>query len=120
MGEPPEQDRRSLPPFAMGIVLCVAALKLLVHIYGAFHDSYFRDEMYYLACGRHLDWGYVDQPPLIAVIAWLLQHTLGQSVLAIRLLPALAGAFEVILTALIARELGGGRVAQWLAALAVL
>jgi 4-amino-4-deoxy-L-arabinose transferase-like glycosyltransferase len=76
--------------------------------------------LYYLACSRHLDWGYVDQPPLIALIAWLVRSTIGDSMMAIRLSPALAGAYEVVLAALIARELGGKRIAQSLAALATL
>lgn len=76
--------------------------------------------MYYLACSRHLAWGYVDQPPLIAVVTWLVRQVLGDSLPAIRFLPAVAGAAEVALTALIARELGGKRLAQGLAGLAVL
>jgi hypothetical protein len=86
-------------------------------LYSGHGYGYFRDELYYLACSRHLDWGYVDQPPLIAVIAWLVRSTIGDSMTAIRLLPALAGAYEVVLAALIARELGGKRIAQILAAL---
>ena len=62
----------------------------------------------------------MDQPPLIALITWLVRTVLGQSLAAIRLLPALAGVAEVVLTALIARELGGKRFAQALAALAAL
>jgi 4-amino-4-deoxy-L-arabinose transferase-like glycosyltransferase len=84
------------------------------------HYGYFVDELYYLACSRHLDWGYVDQPPLIAVITWLVRRLLGDSLPALRFLPAVAGAAVVALTALIARELGGKRFAQGLAALAVL
>src|SRR5580700_1628662 len=110
----------SKPPFAATVVLCLAACKLLIHLYAGWHDGYLRDELYYLACSRHLAWGYVDQPPLIALIAWMVRSTIGDSVLAIRLLPALAGAFEVVLTAAIARELGGKKTAQWLSALAVL
>lgn len=78
----------------------------------------FIDELYYLACSRHLAWGYVDQPPLIAAIVWLVRITIGQSLPAIRLLPALAGATLVAFTGIIARELGGGRFAQGFAALA--
>ncbi|MBV9769274.1 MAG: glycosyltransferase family 39 protein, partial [Bryobacterales bacterium] len=74
----------------------------------------------YLACSRHLDWGYVDQPPLIGAVTWIARTVLGQSLAAIRLLPALAGVAEVVLTALIARELGGKRFAQGLAAIAAL
>jgi 4-amino-4-deoxy-L-arabinose transferase-like glycosyltransferase len=102
------------------VVLGLAACKLLIELYSGQQYGYFRDELYYLACSRHLAWGYVDQPPLIALIAWLVRSTIGDSLAAIRLLPALAGACEVVLTALIARELGGKKVAQCLAALAAL
>ncbi|MGD0457476.1 MAG: glycosyltransferase family 39 protein [Terriglobia bacterium] len=105
---------------ASALVLCISACKLLVHLYAGRHYGYFVDELYYLACSRHLDWGYVDQPPLIAVITWLARSLLGDSLPAIRFFPAVAGAAEVALTALIARELGGKRFAQGLAALAAL
>jgi len=98
----------------------MAAAKLLVHLYAGRHYGYFVDELYYLACSRHLDWGYVDQPPLIGLITGIGRMLLGDTLPAIRFLPALAGAGEVALTALIARELGGRRFAQALAALAVL
>ena len=105
---------------AGAVVLAIAACKLLLFVYTGWHYGYFVDELYYLACSRHLAWGYVDQPPLIALIAWLVRVLLGQSLWAIRLLPALAGAAEVLLTAQIARELGGKRFAQALAALSAL
>ncbi len=105
---------------AGAIVLALAAAKLLVYFYTGRHYGHFVDELYYLACSRHLDWGYVDQPPLIALVTWLWRSMFGQSLAAIRLLPALAGVAEVVLTALIARELGGNRFAQALAALATL
>ena len=92
-----------------GIVVALAAVKLAIHLYTGRHYGYFVDELYYLACSRHLDWGYVDQPPLIALVTWMWRSVLGQSLPAIRLLPALAGVAEVVLTALMARELGGGR-----------
>src|SRR2546422_7146818 len=105
---------------ATAVILCLSACKLLVHLYAGRHYGYFVDELYYLACSRHLDWGYVDQPPLIAVLTRIVRLLLGDSLPAIRFLPALAGAAEVVLTAIIARELGGGQFAQGLAALAVL
>src|ERR1700677_1375759 len=101
-------------------ILGLAAAKFAIHLYAGRNYGYFVDEMYYLACSRHLAWGYVDQPPLIALIAWLVRAVLGQSLWAIRLLPALAGTAEVALTALMARELGGKSLAQALAALAAL
>jgi len=105
--------------FATLPVAALALLKLAIHLYAGRYYGYFVDELYYLACSRHLAWGFVDQPPLIAAIAWLVRHILGDSLPAIRLLPALAGATLVVLTAMLARELGGGAFAQFLAALAV-
>ena len=82
--------------------------------------GYFRDELYYLACGEHPAWGYVDQPPLIAWMAWLLQHTIGTSLYALRLLPMLGDAGAIFMSARLSRELGGGRWAMLLSAIAVL
>jgi 4-amino-4-deoxy-L-arabinose transferase-like glycosyltransferase len=102
-----------------GVVAAVAVAKLLLHLATASRYGYFGDELYFMACGEHLDWGYVDQPPLVALVAWLVRHTLGTSLLAMRLPSALAGAALVLLAALLARELGGGRFAMGLAALSV-
>jgi hypothetical protein len=101
------------------IVLYIAAGKLLLHLLTAARYGIFRDEMYYLACSQHMAWGYVDQPPLTVLLAWIGRHVFGESALAIRILPALAGAAVVWLTGKLAREMGGGRFAQALAALAV-
>ena len=80
---------------------------LLVHLLTNRRYGYFRDELYYIACGRHLDFGYVDQPPLSILLLRLSQLLLGDSLFAIRLLPALAGAAIVALTGMIAREIDG-------------
>lgn len=79
--------------------------------------GFFRDELYYLACGEHLDWGYVDHPPLSIWILAAWRTLAGSSLFALRLLPALAGAAASVATGVLARELGGGRWAQGLAAL---
>ena len=105
---------------ASAIVLYLAGAKLLFHLLTAGRYGIFRDELYYLACSEHLAWGYVDQPPLIALIAWFSQHVFGSSLLGLRLLPAIAGAALVWLTGRLTREMGGGRFAQALAALAAL
>src|SRR5262249_5845274 len=99
----------------MKVARILAAIKLLVHLYAGRYYGYFVDELYYIACSKHLDWGYVDQPPLIAVLTRIMRALFGDSLLAIRFLPAVAGAAEVLLTAGIARELGGGRFAQGIA-----
>jgi hypothetical protein len=102
-------------PWLLGAGLAVAliaAAKLALHLYAGRHYGYFRDELYYLACTRHLDWGYVDQPPLIAVIARVARAVLGDSLSAIRFPAALADAGTAVLTGMIARELGGMRFAE--------
>jgi 4-amino-4-deoxy-L-arabinose transferase-like glycosyltransferase len=105
---------------ASAVVICITAAKLLIHLYTGRHYGYFVDELYYLACSRHLAWGYVDQPPLIALLTWTVRKVLGQSLPALRLLPAMAGAAEVALTAFITGELGGKRFAQALAVISAL
>ena len=104
---------------ASAIVLYLAGAKLLFHLLTAGRYGIFRDELYYLACSEHLAWGYVDQPPLIALVAWFSRHVFGTSLLGLRLLPAIAGAALVWVTGRLTRELGGGRFAQALGALAV-
>jgi 4-amino-4-deoxy-L-arabinose transferase-like glycosyltransferase len=100
-------------------VLVLAAAKLLFHLLTAGRYGIFRDELYYLACGEHLDWGYVDQPPLIGLVAWIARHLFGDSLLGLRLFPSLAGAATLWVTGRIVREMGGGSFAQVLSALAV-
>jgi len=95
----------------------IAGSVLLLQLLIASRYGYFGDEMYHMACGEHLAWGYVDQPPLIALIAWITRRLFGTSLLAIRSFPALAGCTLVWLTGRITRELGGGWYAQMLASL---
>jgi len=113
------QETRKPSPFTSGVavVVYVALVRIILYGFAGHNYGYFRDELYYLACGEHPAWGYVDQPPLIAWIAWLLQHSIGTSLWALRLLPALAGAASVGAAGLLARELGGRRWAMFLAAL---
>ena len=115
-----EPRKPSVFKSGMAIVLYVALVRIALYFLAGPHYGYFRDELYYLACGEHPAWGYVDQPPLIGWIAWLLQHTLGTSLWALRLLPALAGVATIILAGQLARELGGRRWAMFLASLAAL
>lgn len=103
--------RRELLP-----ALLMALAYFLVLMATSARYGYFRDALYYLACSEHLAWGYVDQPPLIAFLAWLVRHTIGTSLPALMLLPALAGAARILLTAQFARRLGAGRFGCALAA----
>ena len=89
------------------LIILFSAVALVVHLLTNGRYGYFRDELYYIACGRHLAFGYVDQPPFSILLLRLSQALLGSSLFAIRLLPALAGAATVAITGLMARELGG-------------
>ncbi len=122
-------DRSSVLPketsgsrFTSGFALIcyVGLIRVVLYLIAAPNYGYFRDEMYYLACGEHPAWGYVDQPPLIAWMAWLLQHTIGTSLYALRLLPMLGDVGAIFGAGLLARDLGGKRWAMFLAAFAVL
>ena len=106
--------RDELPPLDRTVLLLLVVAKLIVHIPGLFRYGYFRDELYFLDLARHLDWGYVDCAPLVAMYARI-ALLLGGSLPALRLLPLVAGVAMVALTVVLARELGGGRFAQALA-----
>ena len=100
-------------------VLAIALATLGVHAAAGAGYGMFRDEFYYLACADHMDWGYVDHPPLSIAVLWLSRALFSDSVYAIRLVPAIAGAILVLVAARLAREMGGDDFAQVLAALAV-
>src|ERR1041385_3308756 len=102
LGEPKGSGRRLSPGFS--IVVCLAAVKLAIHLTFAGAYGLFTDELYFLACGEHLDWGYVDMPPLTGLQTFLARHLFGDSLLAIRLFPAVAGAGIVLMAGLLARE----------------
>src|SRR6476660_7075613 len=91
----------------VGLIAFFSIAALLIHLLTNGRYGYFRDELYYITCARHLAFGYVDQPPLSILLLRLSQMLLGDSLFAIRFLPALAGAAIVALTGIIARELGG-------------
>jgi len=101
-------------------MLSVAAVGLVLHLLTAGNYGIFRDELYYLDCANHLAFGYVDQPPLSILMLKVSTLVFGNSVWAIRLLPALAGALLVVLSGLLASRLGGGRFAVLMASLIVL
>ena len=109
-------SERKLP----GILILLGLVKLLVHLPAMQQYGIFRDELYYLASTAHLDMGYVDHPPLSIAILAVIRGLLGDSLIAVRIVPALDGVAMVVVTGLMARELGGGRFAQALAAVAAI
>jgi hypothetical protein len=122
MDEDAGEERSTTSFFAGGMtaVLAIAAAKFLLHMYFNNRYDYFRDEFDYMACGNHLAWGYVDQPPLIPVLVRICRFLFGDSLRSIRLVAALGSSGAVVLTAMIARELGGRSFALILSAVTIL
>jgi hypothetical protein len=113
---PPADSRRA----DLAIIAGLALLTFVLHL--AFYKGFgfFRDELYFIACSHHLDWGYVDQPPGVAIVAWASRHLLGDSLFAVRFVPCVFAALQVFFAGLTARALGGGRFAQVFTCLCVL
>ncbi len=112
----PREQRSALLANGMAVIWAIALAKLIFHIYFNNRYGYFRDEFDYMSCGDHLQWGYVDQPPLIPFLIHLSRAVLGDSLRSIRFIPALASSLLVVQTAVLARELGGRRYALFLSA----
>jgi len=115
--EAPKQDR--LVSSGMVIVWAIAIAKFLLHLYFNNRYGYFRDEFDYMSCGDHLQWGYVDQPPLIPFLTHISRAVLGDSLRAIRFIPALSSSLLVVQSAATARALGGRRFSLILTAICV-
>jgi Dolichyl-phosphate-mannose-protein mannosyltransferase len=106
-------ERHRLPLGVWLVAVGFVAIELAVSARYGFH----RDELYFLACARHLSLGYVDQPAFVPLVARI-ASAVSSTPTALRVLPALAGGATVVVAALIARRLGGHRPAMLLAALA--
>src|SRR5437016_13205276 len=89
------------------IVAGLALVALIVHLLTIHRYGYFRDELYYIACARHLEFGYVDLAPLSAFLLRIELILFGSSLFTSRIFPALASGATVALTGMLTRELGG-------------
>ena len=103
-------------PFAARWVLPVAAVELLLQLAFANRYGYHRDELYFRAAARHPAAGYDDQGPLTPFLGWVSEAIFGESPRGLRVFSALVAAVVVVLVALLARELGAGKVGQLVAA----
>ncbi len=109
MSDPPAPYAwRSVGAVALGL------FALLLAVSGRY--GYHRDELYFRAAGRHLAWGYVDQPPFTPLLTRGMSVLVGDSLVGSRILPAGLAAVTVLVAALISRELGGARAEQLLTA----
>jgi hypothetical protein len=110
---------------ALGLAVAFAAITFLIHFLSSLWGmhlgyGYFRDDLYFLVCGHHLAWGYVDQPPMVALQARLAEMLFGLSPTGVRIFSFLAGGVTVALTGILTWHFGGRRNAQILAMTAVL
>src|ERR1700722_19940448 len=93
-----------------GVMLALCALA--IHLYASGAYGIFRDELYFIVCGEHPDWGYVDQPPLIPLVAASMHALFPGSLRMLRVVSAIGHVGTVAVTGETARFLGGGRYAQ--------
>ena len=106
------REQISIPNIA---ALCFLVMTLLT----AGRYGFYGDELYYIACSKHLDFGYVDHPPLVALLTFIERSVFGETKFGLRFLSGLAGAVTVLFSAKIAGMLGGGKLARSLAALSI-
>ena len=112
----PDTTRGARPPWVGIAVIAAAAFGLEMAVSARY--GYARDELYFLAAGHHLAFGYVDQPPLTPLLARFAAAAAGNTLAGLRVLPALGLSVLVVATAAMSRWLGAGRTGQLLAALA--
>jgi hypothetical protein len=115
--EPPAPVARPSRPPWLGIAL-IAVAAFGVEMAVSARYGYARDELYFVAAGNHLAFGYVDQPALTPLLARISAAAAGNTLVGLRVLPALGLAAMVVMTAVMSRLLGAGRTGQLLAALA--
>src|SRR5580698_3003434 len=109
---------KATPYDRLRVPLYSAAATFLFHLAANPHYGFFRDELYFIMCGRHPQWGYVDQPPVIPLLAAGSQ-LFGHSLVALRAVSALFAAGSVFVTCRLVQEFEGGEFAQVLAAVCV-
>lgn len=117
-----DQLRRTRPRTALSgraIAAAAALVTLVVHLVSNPHYGFFRDELYFVICGFRPAWGYVDQPPVVPLLAAASQ-LFGHSLFLLRAVPAFFAAAAVYTTCLLVVELGGGAFAEFFAALVAL
>jgi hypothetical protein len=102
------------------VLVYLSMMKLLIHLLTLQNYGYFGDEFYYISTSKHLNFGFVDLPPLAPLLMAVTRLLFGESQIAIHIFPAIAGSLTVFFTGLITRELGGRRFAEFLSCLMVI
>src|SRR5262245_44981025 len=114
-----QADTKSAMSSDLAILMALALVCVLLHTLTNGQYGFHRDELATLDDARHLAWGYVAYPPLAPAVAQVALQMFGPSLAGVRLFAASAQGAAMLLAGLMARELGGGRWAQVVAALAV-
>lgn len=102
------------------IILGISFVNLIIHLLTNGQYGFFRDELYFIDCAKHLDFGYADMPPLTPFFAKIIIALLGETLRGIRFFPALLSSAIVFLTGLMSREMGGRLFAQILASITII
>src|SRR6266568_1469990 len=101
------------------LLFAIAAMIALVHLLTNQRYGFHRDELQFLSDARHLNWGFVSYPPLTPFLERISLEIFGLSLVGLRLFSVIAQSLAIVMTGLMAREFGGGRLAQVAAALSV-
>ena len=109
----------AVPRAELAILFAIAAAQVLLHLLTNGRYGFHRDELQFLYDARHLDWGFVAYPPFTPLVEHVGLALFGLSMVGLRLFSVLAQAVAIVVTGLMARELGGGRLAQSATALTV-
>src|ERR1700733_2965515 len=111
------QNRRST---YASFILIFVFIKIGLNLLAISHFGFHRDELLHLVLADHMDWGYKEVPPLIAVLAYISIHLFGTSVFAARILTTLYAGLVIWMTGLITVEFGGRKFAITLACIAMI
>lgn len=113
-------DNKHIGSKYTGFILLFVAIKVVLNLLAISHFGFQRDELLHLALGDHLDWGFKEVPPFIALLAKISTAIFGGSVFATRIFSTLAGGLIIWFTGKIVAEFGGGKFAIALACLSLI
>src|ERR1700752_2583335 len=113
-----EQSYRGSPSDNFSL-LAIAGAVVFLHVLTNGRYGFHRDELQFLSDARHLDWGFVAYPPFTPLVERISLAIFGVSLVGLRLFSVITQSAAIVVTGLMASDLGGGRLAQITAALAV-
>ena len=103
-----------------GLIAAFAIVKLLLHFLTNTIYEVHRDGLLYIELGKHMSWGFMSVPPSIAVFASISRLLFDDTAFGINFFPAIIGASSLIIIGIMVKEMGGNKMAQFIALLAYL